>query len=340
MEKQLLKFDRQEYRQSAKKIVAARKVAEEVADKISKKKFKNIFFVAVGGSLAPMMVVSEFAKELTTIPVFVEQAAELMVTEHKHLSKDSIVITLSKSGDTKETVEIAKKCKEKGITVISCTANPKSPLGLSSTYIIPMEHKNGVEYEYMLLYWLFFRIIHNNGEFEDYQTFAQGLTKLPDDLEKIKEVFDAKAKEIAKKHHDDDIQYWIGSKEMWGEVYLFSMCILEEMQWIKTKSVTSSEFFHGTLELIDKNVNVFLVKGEGNNRILDERCQKFLEKYTDRLVVIDTQEFALEYFPDKYRRYVSPLICSTCLVDRLSKHFESYTKHNLDYRRYYRQFEY
>ena len=37
---------------------------------------------------------------------------------------------------------------------------------------------------------------------------------------------------------------------------------------------------------------------------------------------------------------VAPLVCSTCLVDRLAAHLESYTGHNLDYRRYYRQFEY
>lgn len=57
---------------------------------------------------------------------------------------------------------------------------------------------------------------------------------------------------------------WIGGAEMWGEVYLFSMCILEEMQWKRTKSVSSAEFFHGTLELLEKEVPLFLVKGEGD----------------------------------------------------------------------------
>ena len=42
---------------------------------------------------------------------------------------------------------------------------------------------------------------------------------------------------------------WIGSGETWGETYLFSMCLLEEMQWIKTKSVTSSEFFSWNIRI-------------------------------------------------------------------------------------------
>ncbi len=338
--KELLKFNREEYRNSASEIIKARAVAEEIADKISKEGYENIFFSAVGGSLAPMMAVGEFAKELTDLPVYIEQAAELIISNNKRLNEKSVLITLSKSGDTKETVAIAKHCKEKGIRVISCTGNPESPLAKASTYVVPMKHKKGVEYEYMLLYWLFFRFLHNRGDFDKYDEFAKGLENIPQNLEKIKESFDPKAKEIASKHFDAPIQYWIGSREMWGEVYLFSMCILEEMQWIKTKSVTSPEFFHGTLELIDKDTSVFLVKSESKSRDLDERCQKFLEKYTDKLVIIDTQEYALNNFPKEFRWIVAPLICSTCLVDRLAAHFESYTGHNLDYRRYYRQFDY
>ena len=33
-------------------------------------------------------------------------------------------------------------------------------------------------------------------------------------------------------------------------------------------------------------------------------------------------------------------IATATMHERLSKHYETYTKHNLDYRRYYRQFSY
>lgn len=338
--KTLLKFNETEYRESAKEIRKARKAAEEAADKVCKEGFSNLFFTAVGGSLSPMMAIAEFAKELTDMPVYVEQAAELLHCGNKRLNKDSVIITLSKSGDTKESVAIAEYCKAQGIRVICCTGNETSPLAKASTYQVPMKHKNGVEYEYMLLYWIFFRILHNKGEFKDYEAFADGLGKLPENLLKVKEQFDSKAEKIAKEHFNAPIQYWIGGNEMWGEVYLFSMCILEEMQWIKTKSVSSAEFFHGTLELIEPGISVFLIKGEGKGRALDERAQKFLEAHTDKLVVLDTAEYALDDMPKEFRWIVAPLVCSTCLVDRLAAHLESNTGHNLDYRRYYRQFAY
>lgn len=80
---------------------------------------------------------------------------------------------------------------------------------------------------------------------------------------------------------------WVGGGEMWGETYLFSMCILEEMQWKRTKAVTSAELFHGTLELVEKDTCVFLIKGTGACRQLDERAQRFLEQHTNKLTVID-----------------------------------------------------
>lgn len=336
----MLKFNEEEYRNSAKLIREAKPVAEQVADTICKEGFQNIFFSAVGGSLAPLMAMGEIAKQLTDLPIYVEQAAELIARGHRALTKDSIIITLSKSGDTKETVEMAKKYKELGVRIISCTKNLESPLALNSNYIIPMRHENGVEYEYMLLFWLFFRILKNRGEFHDYDEFSTQLLVLPENLLEAKLKFDLKAKEMAKKYYKEPYMIWVGGGEVWGETYLFSMCLLEEMQWLKTKSVTSSEFFHGTLEIVEKDTCVFLVKGSGTTRNLDERAEKFLNCYTDKLSVIDTKDFELKGIDEKYRWIIAPTIASTVLVDRLAFHFEDNTKHSLDIRRYYRQFDY
>lgn len=336
----MYKFNYEEYATSTEKIIGARAVAEQVATKVTDQGYSNIFFTAVGGSLAPMMALGEMAKQTTTLPIYVEQAAELLCRGHKALSTDSIVITMSKSGDTKETVEIANWCKEQGIRVICLTKNLKSPLAIASTYTVPMQHENGVEFEYMLLLWTFFKLVSLNGEFEDYDQFADQLELLPANLLNAKEVFEEDADKIAKMHYQSEYQIWIGGSEVWGETYLFSMCILEEMQWLKTKSVSSSEFFHGTLELIEKNTDVILVKSEGKGRVLDDRIERFVTEYSDKVSVIDPKQYELTGIDDKYRWILAPLVVTTLLVDRLGFHYEKYTEHDLDIRRYYRQFEY
>lgn len=336
----MLGFNQDEYLTSAQEIIAARKQAEAVADAIHHSGYQALFFVSVGGSLAPMMAINEFAKELTALPVYLEQAAELIHKGHKKLNKDSVVVTLSKSGDTKESVAIAEWCQAQGIRVVAITKDAASPLASAATWHIPMRHKNGVEYEYMLLYWLFFRLINRNGEFSEYDRFASQLELLPENLLQAKRKFDPQAQAIASQYHNHDYMMWIGGAEMWGEVYLFSMCILEEMQWKRTKSVSSAEFFHGTLELLEKETPLFLIKGEGKCRALDERVARFAARITDHLVVFDPRDYALDGIDDAFRWIMAPCIISTLLVDRLAAHFEKQTGHNLDIRRYYRQFDY
>lgn len=334
----MLKFDYAEYAASEKVTMESRQAAQEAAKSIWEKGCSNLFLTGVGGSLSPMMALGEMAKQLTGLPVYVEQAAELLARGHRQLGQGSVVVTMSKSGDTKETVAIARACRKRGIPVVALTREKESPLGAEADYHIPMRHTNGVEYEYMLLYWLFFGLLHQRGEFPGYPDFAQRLTRLPQKLLAAKEAFEEKAEAIAKAYYQEPYMLWVGGGEMWGETYLFSMCILEEMQWKRTKAVTSAELFHGTLELVEADTCVFLIKGTGACRQLDERAQRFLEQHTKRLTVIDPAEYMEE--SEAYGWLLAPLYVSTLLVDRLAVHMEKYTGHDLDYRRYYRQFEY
>ncbi len=104
----MLGFNQDEYLTSAREIIAARKQAETVADDIYDSGCSALFFASVGGSLAPMMAINEFAKELTSVPVYLEQAAELIHRGHKKLNKDAVVVTLSKSGDTER---VGRHCR-------------------------------------------------------------------------------------------------------------------------------------------------------------------------------------------------------------------------------------
>ena len=76
----------------------------------------------------------------------------------------------------------------------------------------------------------------------------------------------------------------------WPEAYYFGMCILEEMQWIRTRPVHAADFFHGTLELVEPGVSVVVLKGEDAARPLAERVERFVPKVGGELTVIDTAD--------------------------------------------------
>ena len=336
----MLKFDEADYRKNLTGQIALIEKGSNYAKEIAKDGYSNIFFIAVGGTVAMMMHFAEIAKTKTDIPVYVEHAAEIVLKGHRQLNKDSLVIMGSKSGDTKETVAAAEWCKERGIRIASMVIDKESPLGRLTDYQLPLVVFKGVEYEYLSMFGLFYGLLREHGDFPEYDKFVETLKKLPDALVDAQKRFDSAAEEAAGKYFDKEYLMWIGSGELWGEVYLFSMCILEEMQWKRTKAVTSTEFFHGTLELVEKDLPVFLVKGAGACRKLDERAERFLREHTDDLVVIDVMEYMIPGIDSEFAPLVSPIISTALLNGRLAKHFEAKTGHDLDIRRYYRQFEY
>jgi len=115
------------------------------------------------------------------------------------------------------------------------------------------------------------------------------------------------------------------------------------MQWKHTRYISSADFFHGTLELVEPGVPVILFKGEDEYRKLDNRVEAFLKsgRTADQdVVVVDTAEYATPGLDEEFRPIVSVWILTSLITDRLSAHYEMVTKHNLNYRRYYHQFDY
>lgn len=53
---------------------------------------------------------------------------------------------------------------------------------------------------------------------------------------------------------------FVGAGNTYGAAYEYAMCVLEEMQWIATKSIHAAEFFHGTIEMTDKSMSFVLLK--------------------------------------------------------------------------------
>jgi fructoselysine-6-phosphate deglycase len=117
------------------------------------------------------------------------------------------------------------------------------------------------------------------------------------------------------------------------------MCILEEMQWIRTRPVHAADFFHGTLELVEPGVGVFVFKGEDSCRPLSDRVENFARRYTDRVRVLDAAEAELPGVSPRVRALISPIVLATQL-ERLSAHLEVLRDHPLTTRRYYKRVEY
>ena len=336
---EIMNFDQEGYLEDGKALVETGKKMAAMADQIADEGYDAIFLMGVGGTWDELMQLEYLMNKFgdKDLEVYLIHAAEWNVSGHKRMTEKSVVLTASESGTTPEVLEAVKKMKEMGIRVIAMTS-PEGPIGQAVG-------SGGCEKGYYLADCFGLRLLYRRGCFPKYDLFIEQTKDIWKDLLDIRKKFEPKAEELAKKYALAPYTRFVGSGALWGETILFAMCILEEMQWKRTRYITSADFFHGTLELVEKDVPVFLFKGEDECRKLDERVEAFLTNFADRtkdedIVVIDTAEYAIPGLDDDFRVIVSPWILTILVTDRLARYYETVTKHNLNYRRYYHPFDY
>ena len=291
----------------------------QAVDAICEKGYKNLYLVGTGGTYAMASPLSYLIKTNSTIPWYYEIAAELVTAKPKQLTKDSVVIT-----------------------VIVLVGEKECPLAEYADYVFEnrtASNDNLVEEIYIQYFALGARFMKNNGEFPEYEKFIDALKQMPEVLQKVREDNDERALAFAEKHKDTKFHMCVGSGNTWGETYCFAMCVLEEMQWIATKSIHAAEFFHGTVEMTEKDMSFMLFKGEDETRPLLDRVEKFVRNYSDVVQVWDTKDYELKGVDPSVRGLVSPLVMAAQL-ERVSAHFEHVRNHSLEIRRYYRTVEY
>ena len=113
---EMYKFDEQKFLLDGLKVYAIRVSIEEAADRLAGRQFSNLVLTGVGGTTAELHAVRRIVEIYSDIPVHLLNAAEARACADRRITKDSLLITASKSGDTKETVEICRYARDLGAT--------------------------------------------------------------------------------------------------------------------------------------------------------------------------------------------------------------------------------
>ena len=212
-----------------------------------------------------------------------------------------------------------------GVRVFAMT-KPEGPIGQAvgaESYIrmVSNHGAGGCEMGYYLADCFGLCHLNRRGCFPKFDLFIEQPKNVWAKLLDMRKRFEPKAEELACKYGMAPYAMFIVSSALRGETILFSMCILEEMQWKSTRYITSHDFFPGTLELLEPGVPVVLFKGEDECRALDNRVEAFLRsgKTGDEdYFIVDTAEYAIPGLDDGFRVIVSPWIMSSLVADRMA----------------------
>jgi fructoselysine-6-phosphate deglycase len=302
---------------------------------------ERIFFMGTGGVQFLTQPAIEIARNATLFPVSAAFSAQVVLEAPAGLDEKALVILPSLSGTTKESVQLLAFLKKKGVKTLSLTGHKDTPLGLDADYNFTnfAEDDTSSESFYLQTLLIVLALLAERGEFPEYDETVSELKRLPELLVSVKENFEEGAAALAQEIKDEKYHIFTGAGTAWPEAHYYGMCILEEMQWIRTRPVHASDFFHGTLELVEPGVSLFIFKGEDACRPLTDRVENFAKRYTDKVRILDAASASLPGISQKTRSLISPIILAT-MLERLSAHLEVLRDHPLTTRRYYKRVEY
>ena len=331
----MLNFDEAKVRQDHQNGVDMIPEVEKVVDQICDEGYDNIFLFGIGGTLLYAGQIMHTAKQLgCSLPLYLENATDFLYEGNKKFTKNSVVVIASLSGNTIEVEAAIDKAHEVGARVIGYVEVPESPLAKKVDHLVTT-----VGGDYYWWYTVVLRFMKNAGEFDAYDKLTSQMKNLPDAVVQIYKDADEEMKNYAEKYCDEPITYLVGSGNLEDWAVCYGMCIMEEMQWMRTRPISAANFFHGTLEVIERDIPVILIKGEDKTRPEMDRVEKFVNRVSAKVTVFDTKKFALPGIDEEFRGVLSPIVMRSAFM-RLNVHLEHCRRHPIDIRRYYKALKY
>ena len=331
----MLKFDEEKQIASVQGALALRGRIEAIVDDICRAGFKNICWLGIGGTYASCLQAEVHMKERSTLEFFVENAAEYLTTGNRRVGEGTVVVISSVTGSTIEMVDAVKKAQADGARVLGFIDVETTELAKRMDWEIAYPSN-----EQLKFFMVADRLMFRHGEFPEYEEYyAQLDAHLAVDLAEVEKAADAFGLAFAQKHHDDKLHYFVGAGNQYGSTYSYAMCYWEEQHWIRTKSIHSSEFFHGMLEIVDRDTPVTVFVGEDSQRPLSERVVRFLPRVCANYTVIDSRDYALPGIDERFRGNLSHLV-THAVTQRIDAPIEAINCHPMEIRRYYRRLDY
>lgn len=302
---------------------------------------ERIYFMGTGGVQLLTFPAIELVQRHSTFPVTACHPAQVVLDPPAGLDEKALVIIPSLSGTTRESVELLQFLKQRNVVTLTLTGHADTQLAQQATHTFTnfAEDDTSSESFYLQTLILMLALLAETGKIDNFNAVVAELKTLPTLLVNAKEAYEVKAAALAETIRDEPYHIFTGAGSIWPETHYYAMCILEEMQWIRTRPVHAADFFHGTLELVEPGVSVFLFKGEDALRPLGDRVERFVHRYTDKVWVLDAAEAELPGISAQVRAMISPVILAA-LLERLSAHLEVLREHPLTTRRYYKRVEY
>ncbi len=233
-------------------------------------KIQSVNIIACGTSLHAAMFAKFLWETWLKIPVQVEAASEYIYRENI-TNEHSLVIGISQSGETADTITAVKQARAKGAQILIFTNREDSSIVRQADCVVPL--KAGIEVsvaatksytaQLAALYWvgLYLAEQKNSLPAEQLAALKQDLCELPAKMEEILSNA-AAVKSVADKLKNFSDMVYIGRGINLASA-LEGALKLKEISYINANGYAAGELKHGPIALLDENMPVMAVLGPG-----------------------------------------------------------------------------
>ncbi len=240
-----------------------------IFDKSATENINNIYIVACGTAYHAGLVGKYVIEKMSGIPVNVEIASEFRYKEPL-IDENTLVIAVSQSGETADTLAGVRLAKKKNAKVFAITNVVGSSVSREADFVfytqagpeISVASTKAYTTQLTMLY-LFavaFCEIKNNKEATILELSDTVKKELCNIHKKMEEIFlqEEKIKEIAEKIYNENDIYFIGRLLDYA-VSMEGSLKMKEISYIHSESYAAGELKHGPIALIEKGTVVIAV---------------------------------------------------------------------------------
>lgn len=321
-------------------------MAKAKADLDANGGLKQVVFVACGGSFASSYPARYLLNQESSLRVQGYNASEFVNATPKNIDKNSLVIATSTKA-TAETVEALKVANAKGAVTVALSGYPDSLTSQAGRYFITYYHADEWYQDPSLVHCnsqgtalkIAFWLLKEYDNYAGYDKAMEAFEMLPEIYGNAYKNVKADAAEFAMTYKDDTVWNVMSSGAAWEVSYSDAFCFFQEMQTVHCVPIHSGEYFHGAFETCDKDLAILLFKSVGRTRPVDERAERFLNKFAGHHWIIDAAELGLNRLDESVAEYFNALV-----MHPISKQFitamADVRMHPMTYRRYMWKFDY
>ena len=227
---------------------------------------RKIWIIGCGSAFHVGCIAKYIFEKMLRIPTDVEIASEFRYKD-PIVTKDDLVIAISQSGETADTLAAVKEAKKFGAKVISVVNVIGSSIANESDIVIPtlagpeiaVATTKAYSTQLIVMYMLAFYMAEKTGKIskDDYQKLISELKNIPEKIENVLKDRDT-IKAFGEKFSSCKNIFFIGRNIDYG-IALEGALKTKEISYIHSEAYAAGELKHGTISLIEEGTLVVAI---------------------------------------------------------------------------------